>query len=436
MDESPADANRPAGSAPDTAVAEAAAASVPLRRNRRFQALWIGGAASVMSFNIAVVAIPLIVLATTGSTVAAGVYGFVDGAAAFLATTPAGTLLDRYNRRVLLVGSELLRALAFSVVLVGLWTDTLGMPLLVVTAAVSGAVRPLGAGARMLATRSVVPEEQLTSALTQEEVRSHGASVVGPGLAGVLYSVARSVPVAGIVIGYLISALCGLATPDDRGAERRRAQPSGGTFSGLAHLLRTPVLRAAIIALGLLNLGGAALDLIVIVLIQDGGGSATDVGWAFALASIGGLAGAGLVGPLHKALLPGRLLIAICLWAGALTCAFAVALGPWWYGAVLALAVLPLPAVSVLIDILVFRQVSDAMRGRTITATMTLLTIGPSLGPLLAGFLLRYTSPVTASLVVAGIFALAGLSALGQRVVRRAEWPRPQASDDAEAAKV
>ncbi|MER7209517.1 MFS transporter [Streptosporangium sp. NPDC020072] len=413
----------------ETPQAQADSADLPLRRNRRFQALWVGGAGAAMSVNMALVAIPVLVLAVTRSAMVAGLYGLVTGVAAFAAGVPAGAMLDRYDRRTLLIVSELVRALAFATLLLALAYDTFGVVHLLAVAAVTGATQPLSSGARMLATRSVVPPAQLTSALTQEEVRSHSASIIGPALGGMLYAASRTLPVIGIAAGYLLSALCALAVPRDREASReRRARSGGGMLDGLALLLRVPVLRASIIALSVLNLGGSALDLLVVVLIKTNGGSEAEVGFAFTIVSIGGLAGAGLIGVLHSRLSPGALLIGLYAWGGALTAALAVPLGFWWYGVVLALAVLPLPATMVLVDILIFRQVEDALRGRTITATITMLTVGAALGPFVAGLLLQYAGPVPAVLTVSGVFLAAGVYALSKRVIRTARWPQPQDS--------
>ena len=399
---------------------------LPLRRNWRFQALWIGGAGAVMSFNIASVVVPLLVLAITGSPVAAGLYALTEGIAAFASGVPAGVVLDRFNRRTLLIGAELVRAGVFALVTILLAFDELTFPVLLVAAGITGALQPLAGGARMLATRSVVSPGQLTVALTQEEVRTHTAAIVGPAIAGVFYATSRFLATSSIAVGYLLSALGACAMPRDRGtAQSVPGLPRGGMLSGFSYLIRTPLLRASIIAIGLLNLAGAALELIVIVLIQSNGGSSSDVGFAFAIAAIGGLAGTTLVGPLHK-LRPGWLLIALCTWAGVITTGFLIPpFGPWWYGLVLGLIAVPIPAAVVLIDILIFRQVEDAQRGRTITATITVLTIGPSLGPLTAGFLLQYVGAVDSVAVFSAVFLASAAYALSNTALRRARWPEP-----------
>lgn len=402
-----------------------ATAPAPLSRNRRFQALWIGGAAAYLGSSFVTVAAPLLVLGITGSAAQAGFYGFVDAAASIAAGLPAGAALDRHDRRTLMIGSELVRALAFATAVVALLAGRLTMPHVLAVAAVTGAARPFSGPARSLATRSVVAPEQLTRALAAEEVRTHTASIIGPSLAGVLFAVSRALPFFGAAFGCLVSALCAFAIPRDAEAGKaRREIARGGSLDGVKILLRDPVLRVCLIALSLVNLGGVAIELVVVVLVREHGGSSSAVGAAFALSALGGLLGAALVTPLHRLLPPGRLLIALMLWVAVVNTALVVPLGAWWYGAVLGVTMLGVPAAVVLLDVLIFRQVDDAVRGRTISSTMTILNLGLALGPLAAGLLLQYVGATSAVIVFSAVIALAGLAALSNRTVRSAPWPR------------
>jgi hypothetical protein len=396
----------------------------PLRRNRRFQALWIGGGGSMLAFNITALAAPVLVLALTGSAAKAGLYGFIDAAASLVAGIPAGAVVDRRDRRMVLIGAEVVRALAFGTVAVALQLGHLTLLHLFAVAAVTGAARPFSGSARTLATRAVVPQSQLTSALTQEQVRTYSVSILGPSAAGLLYGVSRALPFVGSVLGYVLSALCALAVPRDRErVARRTALTAGGALDGIKILLRSPVLRACLTALALVNTAGSAIELVVVVLIRSHGGSSLQVGFAFALTAAGGLAGAALVKPLHRLLRPGWLLIALCGSAGVLESALVVPLGAWWYGAVMASTMLSVPSMIVLLDILIFRQVADEVRGRTVSATITCLSAGTSLGPLAAGLALEYLGAVPAILAFGGVFVVAALYAVANRAVRDAQWP-------------
>jgi hypothetical protein len=61
----------------EQAAAGTAIESLPLRRNLRFQTLWIGMTASTVGVSVADVAYPLIILAMTGSPALAGLFAAV-----------------------------------------------------------------------------------------------------------------------------------------------------------------------------------------------------------------------------------------------------------------------------------------------------------------------------------------------------------------------
>src|SRR5882757_7561900 len=91
--------------------------------------------------------------------------------ATLLAGLPAGQVVDRFDRRRILVLAEAVRMLAAASVAMALAQHRLTLVHLLVVAAVLGASLPFGGTARLLLVRAVVPSEQLTAALTQEQVR-------------------------------------------------------------------------------------------------------------------------------------------------------------------------------------------------------------------------------------------------------------------------
>src|SRR5882757_5595893 len=92
----------------------------PLRRNARFQTLWIGSTIGFLGIEAADVAYPLAVLALTGSPAEAGLFGALQTLATLLAGLPAGHVVDRFDRRRVLVSAEATRASAAGSVAVAL----------------------------------------------------------------------------------------------------------------------------------------------------------------------------------------------------------------------------------------------------------------------------------------------------------------------------
>lgn len=180
----------------------------PLRRNGRFQLVWIGAVAGQLGGEAAAISYPLIILAITGSPARAGLFAFVLLLANLICAMPGGAIVDRVDRRRLLLVTEGARVVVAASVALALAHHDLTMAHLIVAAAVLGAAAAVSTPARMLFIRSVVPDQQLTAALTQEEVRDNAATLAGPSLGGLLYGLRTLLPFVASAIGYAISWIC------------------------------------------------------------------------------------------------------------------------------------------------------------------------------------------------------------------------------------
>ncbi|MGW4897744.1 MFS transporter [Kitasatospora sp. NPDC004240] len=409
-----------------------APAPVPLWRNLRFQALWAGQAASTLGMRIADTAYPLLLLAMTGSSTLAGAVGALQIGATVLFGVHGGAVADRYDRRRVLIAADSARLLAAASVPLALWLGGLTVPHALLVAVVLGATIAYGGPVRLLAVRSVVPPEQLRQALAQDEARMSGAGLVGPPLAGYLFGAGRAVPFLGTVLATAVSLAAALVVRFPGRPERTAGAPAAGarearTLDGFRHLAASPLLRPALAVVFVINLTGAAMLLPVIVLLRGQGTSSGGIGLALAGEAVGAIAGAFLVGRLHRLAGPGVLLLAtawICV---------PVMLAPLLPGgavtvfAALFVVGLGTPALRVMIDILIFQQVADEFRGRVIAATMTLFTIGMPAGMLGSGLMLDHLSPAVTLAVLTAVLAAALLPATAGRTLRRSSWPGPTA---------
>jgi MFS family permease len=416
---------------------------VPLWRNLQFQTLWLSQAASSLGSGVADVAYPLAILALTGSPARAGLFAAVQTAGMVVGALPGGQLADRLDRRAIVVTAESVRALITTVVAVGLIMGWLSLPVLIASAALLGAGQAVSGAARMPLLRSVVPTSQLTSALTQDEVRQNGAALAGPPLAGVLYGIralAHSAPFLFTAVSFVLSAVGAVAMKllpagPDHGAqsagepapptEAGEAEPrrDGGMLAGLRVLWANPVLRAAMLLVMLVNMVGVGLDLVVIVILRHQHVPSAQIGLVLAAVAVGGLAGAPLVKPLHR-IRPGVLLLGVCLIEVPMVVGLALPLGPWWVAALLFIPSLGVPALRVLIDVLIFRQTPDEHRGRTVAAVMTMMAIGMPVGLAVTGALLQWLPARTALLSLAAVLAVSVLYSASKRELWRARWPQ------------
>jgi hypothetical protein len=289
--------------------------------------------------------------------------------------------------------------------------------------------------------RSVVPAEQLTSALIQDEVRQNGAALAGPPLAGALYAIrafSHAVPFLCTATAFAFSMLTAIAMkilpggghePSDVGAAKgpaahsrdQQAQQSG-MLAGVRALWGAPVLRAAMLLIMIANTAGVGLDLAVIVVLRQQHVSSGTIGFALGAGAAGGLAGAPLVKVLHR-LQPGVLLLAAgMLWIPVFAL-LALPFGPWWAASLLFAGMLSVPALRVLIDVLILRQAPDAQRGRIVAAVMMLIGLGMPIGVTGTGLLLQWLPAQAAMLVLVGLLALGVGYCATKRELWRARWP-------------
>ncbi len=408
-----------------------------LWRNAPFQTLWIGTSSSTLGVSVADIAYPLTILAITRSPALAGLFAAVQGLGMLAAGLPAGVLADRYDSRTIVIVAEAARAAVTAVVAMALITGWLSLPLLFTAAALLGAGHAVNGAARMLLMRSVVPPDQLTQALTQDEVRMNGSALAGPALGGALYAVralAHAIPflfTAGSFLVALITAAL-MKTPAGRPASPhppgRPTTASGNMLAGVRTLWDQPVLRAATLLIMFVNTIGAGLELIIIVILRHQAVPSSVIGLALGIGAAGGLAGAPLVSTLHQ-LRPGVLLLTVCMLDVVILALLAVPFGPWWVAGLLFTVMLGVPAIRVLVDILVIRQAPPEQRGRVVAALMTLIGLGMPAGVAACGVLLEYLPAQAAMLTLAAVEAVAVAYCSTRRELWQARWPGETAPD-------
>jgi len=396
---------------------------VPLRRNLRFQTFWTGSASATLGQAVGDVAYPLAIVTMTGSPGKAALFSGVQITGMLAAGLPVGSLADRYDSQRLALVAHAIRTMVACVVAIALAGGWLTLPLLVAAAVILGAGQALGGATNILLLRSIVPGEQLTLALTQDEVRINGASLAGPALAGALYGLHHVAPFTFTAAAFFVALTAtaflpaGLArpTPAKEAAE-------GGILAGLRELWGQPVLRAAVMLVMGVNTIGAGLELVVIVILRHQAVPPYSIGLALGIGAAGGLAGAPLVKFLHR-LPPGVLLLTVCGMEVPILLLLAVPFGPWWAAGVLFTGLLGVPALRVLADILIIRQATPERRGRVVAAVMTLIALGMPVGIAGCGLLLQYLPAQIAMLTLAAAMAVVTAFGLSCRELRHARWP-------------
>lgn len=386
-----------------------------LRQNRDFTRLWIGEAASGLGSQIGVIAYPLLVLELTGSPAKAGLVGFARMLPWFVLSLPAGVLVDRWNRKLVMIACDVGALLAVASIPIAFWAGALSFTHVLVVASLESCFYVFFYLSEPGAIRRIVPAEQLPDAVARNEARDRAANLAGAPIGGFLFGVGRVWPFVADAVSYLVSLTQLLAIKTEFQGERtsRRSlrRLHVDVAQGFAWFWREPFLRACEILTAGTNVTSAALSLAVIVVATEQGASPTLIGVMFAIIAGGGLLGA-MAAPRLRRRIPAPLIIIGLPWTEVLVLPLlAIAPHPLVLGVLAALIRFVGPvwnAVAVGYQITV---VPDEFQGRVRSVATLISFSAMALGPLLAGYVLEAIGGDATFLVFAGyalVIALAG----------------------------
>ncbi|MFJ9178094.1 MFS transporter [Streptomyces sp. NPDC102360] len=397
----------------------------PLRKNRDFRLLWSGASASFLSSRVSAVTYPLVVLWHTGSPLATSVVSFAALLPLLLVQLPAGALVDRWDRRRLMIACEAGRFLALGTAAVALATGTVSVPHLAAVAFVESGLAVFYRLAERGAVRNVVHPEQLPSALAANEARGRAAGMIGQPGGILLHSLVRWAPFLFASVAYLVS-LCSLLLikkdfQQERAATTTRLRSE--VADGLRWLWRQRFLRAALGIVAGSNVLFQVLSLALILMIKEEGRSPATLSIIVVLSGIGGMLGALSGGWWLRRLTQRTILLggATC-WAVLMT-AMALVREPLALGALFAGTSLVGAVFNVAAGVYQVRTTPDEMQGR-VAGTANLLGSGTNaLGALGGGLLLAAWGTTRSVLLVGGAMALIAALAAISPALRTEEPP-------------
>jgi MFS family permease len=389
--------------------------------------LWSGQVVSTVGMRISTLAYPLLVLATTGSSLRAGVVGFAQALPFLLVYLPAGALVDRWDRKRVMLVADAARAAVLTSIVVTLMWDRLTLTHLVLAVFVDGTGFVFFQLAESAALPHIVPKLQLPTALAQNQAREHGAELAGQPLGGVLFAAAHVLPFVVDAVSYTVSFLTVLFVRSPLQGDRTRSRRGllADISEGLTWMWHQHFLRVVVVLTGATNIVLNALPLVLIVRAQSMGGSPATIGVLLAFSGVAAILGAVAAPWLHRRI-PARLVIIGSLWIWAAGTAILVWMPtPLALGAAAGAAQLVGPLFNVVVVAYRYALVPDRLQARTQGAARLVAWGAIPLGPLLAGVLLQDIGSTGALLVLTALMLTVALAATAARTVRCA----PQAED-------
>jgi MFS family permease len=383
-------------------------------RRRDFSLLWFAGLVSVAGDWVLMTALPFYVYVETGSTLATAGMTVAELAPAILLTSPAGVFVDRWDRKRVLVLTNLLQAATVAaLLLVGegqLWV-------VYVVAAAQSSVAAFAGPAEAALLPTLVPRDLLVQANAMNALNNRfgrlagvplGAALLGWwGLESVVVVDAVTFGVAALLVAPIRAPR--LPRPDDEEVLGFwREWPAG------VDVVRTDrTIAVLFVVFGLMTFGGTMLDPLHVPWVVDVLGQGVGVVALLSMvSSLSGVAGSLVVGALGTRV-PARLLIG---WGSALA---GVLLLVKFNVPVLAVAVVisvvsgvTAVASSVGVETLAQERTPEHVRGRVFGSLQAWIWLASLLGAVIGGVVGQVVGLLPALDLAAVLCGLSGVVAL------------------------
>jgi len=393
-----------------------------LWRNRDYLLLWSGQSISAIGSRASGIVFPLLILDLTHSAAQAGLAAALETIPYALFGLPGGALVDRWNRKRVMLLCDTLRALNIVSVPLALWRGHLTVAQLFLVAFLEGSFYTFHDIAQQASLPRVVSAEQLPAALTRSSALVGTAGLIGPPIGGALYQVGRAVPFLVDAASYAASVVSlffvRTELQEDRDESRRRLRVE--ILEGLRWIRRQPLVRFTGFMAANNGMVFTGLGLITIVLARQQHASAATIGLMFAIASIGGTAGSFVTNPLVRRFSFAGILIGTCWVAVLLWPLFLLITTPLLLGALT--GILWMNSTPFHLAAYIHRRalLPDELQGR-VGSVFELSELGAdTAGAALTGFLIQVAGTRSTLLILLGWLALQAVVVTSNRHVRHA----------------
>jgi MFS family permease len=233
------------------------------RLNTDFWKYWTGQTVSNLGSSITLFALPLLVYKLTGSAFNLGITTAAEFIPYLLFGLILGAWTDRVNRKRMMIGTDVARALIIASIPLLYAFGLLTVWWIYIVGFVHATLTICFEAGQFAAIPSLVNKDDLVTANGRIQASYSGASVAGPLLAGVLVTL---VPLAALMLAdalsFLVSSfsLALIRISFNTGEKRERTSIRSDVFEGLRYVLRHPVLRNISLMMALVNFVGVTTN--------------------------------------------------------------------------------------------------------------------------------------------------------------------------------
>lgn len=335
---------------------------------------------------------------------------------------PAGVLIDRWDRRVVMMVANIGSGVAMGSVCIVMLFGHLALIQLYVVGVVEGSFFVFANLARFAAFPRVVLKEQFPAAAAQSSVADNIALLTGPPLGGFLFQVAGAfLTFFADASSYFINALALFFITAKLQEDKAKGQSSllADTREGILWLWQQPTLRFLNILTAGRTIIASGLYLIIIWIARQHHSSSFVIGLIFALGAIGGLIGSLFASRIHRRY-SFRTLLLLTTSLNCLVFAwYAFAYNDLLLGTVTAVLYLIVPIYEITTATYSAAVIPDRIRGRILSLTRLVVLASNSFGYIITGWLLQSFSKGTIPILSCLLLILALITIFSPSLKKR-----------------
>ena len=365
-------------------------------RNRNYALIFWGQLISAAGTQMQVVAVSWQVYLLTHSAIALGLIGLFQAIPRIIFSLVGGVLADVFDRRKMLLIIEI--TLAVTSVILALCTifHIINMVIIYTVILIAASVSAFEFPTRQAIIPTLVPREQMTSALSLSTVMMQLTFIIGPTLGGFVIAwlgVANTYWIDVISYFVVIGSLLLMVIP--RVPVEKRAKAGIGALMDGIHFLRAHPVILAVLSLDFFaTFFGSPRALFPVYASDILHIGPTGLGLLIAATSIGAVALTPLTGRISRISRQGLgIVLAIIFW-GICIVAFGFTPGPFWLSALFLAGAGAADMVSMILRGLVVQLTTpDEFRGRISAVNAMFVIGGPMLGQFESGLVAGIFSP-------------------------------------------